>query len=218
MIDFERQLEEKDDQLRTLRSRLDGNSDEVSRLSQLQEAREDATPGRRKGKAPPIDPFDGEKPHLSFQDWLPTLQRAATWNEWTEAETLLQLAGHLRGRAGQEWALLSEGERLNLTVAITSLTSRLEPTSKVMAAQDFRHLTQHHAEPVSDFIRRLKRTFNLAYGSDGMLKETRDTLLHGQLQEGLHQHLMTSPAVSGAATYKELCMTAKNEERRQSEL
>ena len=130
----------------------------------------------------------------------------------------MQLAGHLRGRAGQEWALISEQERLSLTTATSAFTSRLEPTSKVMAAQDFRHLTQCHTEPVSDFIRRLERTFNLAYGSDGMLKETRNTLLHSQLQEGLHQHLMSSPAVSGATTYKELCMAAKNEESRQSEL
>jgi len=27
----------------------------------------------------------------------------STWNEWTEEELLLQLAGHLRGRTLQEW-------------------------------------------------------------------------------------------------------------------
>lgn len=47
-----------------------------------------------------------------------------------------------------------------------------------------------------------------------MSKETRDTLLHSQLQEGLCDELMRSPTVSGAQTYLELCLTAKNEEKR----
>ena len=51
-----------------------------------------------------------------------------------------------------------------------------------------------------------------------MSAETRDTLLHGQLQEGLRYELMRSPAVSGAQNYKELCLAAKNEEKRLSEL
>ena len=45
MIDSERQLEEKDDQIRTHPARLDGNDNEASRLSQ--EALEDATLGCR---------------------------------------------------------------------------------------------------------------------------------------------------------------------------
>ena len=65
---------------------------------------------------------------------------------------------------------------------------------------------------MSDFIRRLERTFCLAYGHDKMLAETRDALLHGQLQEGLRQHLMEAPAVSGASSYSMLCHAAKNEE------
>ena len=51
-----------------------------------------------------------------------------------------------------------------------------------------------------------------------MSLETRQTLLHGQLQEGLRYNLMKAPAVSGAQTYPELCMAAKNEEKRQAEL
>ena len=47
-----------------------------------------------------------------------------------------------------------------------------------------------------------------------MSAETRDTLLHGQLQEGLRDEIMRAPAVSGAPTYKELCLTSKNEEKR----
>lgn len=53
----------------------------------------------RSGKAPPIDSFDGENVEVRFDDWFPMLQRAATWNGWSEEETLIQLAGHLRKRA-----------------------------------------------------------------------------------------------------------------------
>lgn len=57
----------------------------------------------RRGKAPPVDSFSGETPDITFDDWLPALQRAAECNQWTDQETLIQLAGHLRGRALQEW-------------------------------------------------------------------------------------------------------------------
>ena len=87
-----------------------------------------------------------------------------------------------------------------------------------MAAQDFRHLSQADTESVANYIRRLERTFRVAYGRDNMSKETRETLLHSQLQEGLYYELMKAPAVSGAQTYKQLCMAAKNEEKRLEEL
>ena len=57
---------------------------------------------RRKGKAPPVEPFTGEDTDTHLDDWIPSLQRAATWNQWSEEEILLQLAGHLRGCALQE--------------------------------------------------------------------------------------------------------------------
>lgn len=60
--------------------------------------------------------------------------------------------------------------------------------------------------------------FKLAYGREDMYSETRDTLLHGRLQEGLKYEIMTASAVSGAQKYKELCLAAKNEERRSAEL
>ena len=82
----------------------------------------------------------------------------------------------------------------------------------------FRHATQGESESVGDFIRRLERTFHLAYGRDGMQVETCDALLYSQLQEGLRQQLMESPAVSGAADYTTLCIVSKNEERRQAAL
>jgi len=45
-----------------------------------------------------------------------------------------------------------------------------------------------------------------------MLPETRDALLYSQLQEGLRDHLVEGPAISGAANYQGLCIAAKNEE------
>ena len=83
-----------------------------------------------------------------------------------------------------------------------------------MAAQDFRPISQDEGEGVSSFIRRRERTFQLVYGRDGMLSETWDALLYGQLQEGLQDNLMEGPAVSGAVDYHALCIAAKNEERR----
>ena len=43
-------------------------------------------------------------------------------------------------------------------------------------------------------------------------------LLYSQLQEGLRYTLIKSPAVSGADSYQQLCMAAKHEEKRLSEL
>ena len=63
-----------------------------------------------------------------------------------------------------------------------------DEANKMVAAQDFRHTTQKEEEPVSNFICRLERTFKIAYGCDNMSAETRDTLLHGQLQESLCQN------------------------------
>lgn len=34
----------------------------------------------RRGKAPPVDSFSGEKAELHFEDWLPSLERATKWN------------------------------------------------------------------------------------------------------------------------------------------
>ena len=56
----------------------------------------------RHGKAAPVDPFTGECDELLWEDWLPTLERAVTWNGWSEEEKLLQLAGYLKGKVLQE--------------------------------------------------------------------------------------------------------------------
>ena len=39
-----------------------------------------------RGKTLPVDPFT-EDPEMRIDDWLPTLERAAVWNGWSEEET-----------------------------------------------------------------------------------------------------------------------------------
>ena len=136
-----------------------------------------------------------------LDDWLPTLQRAPD-------DLLIQLAGHLKGRAFQEWNLLSASEKETYKQAITALKNRLNPVSKIMATQDFCHGAQKN-EKVGDFIRGFEQLFKVAYRHDAISTETRWTLLYGQLQVGLWYWLMEAPALSGAADYQALCMAAK---------
>ena len=123
----------------------------------------------------------------------------------------MQLAGYLRGRALQEWNLLAVEDRATYEAATRVLRTRLDPGNRVLAAQDFRHAIQGDTEPVADYIQ-------IAYGHDKLAAETRETFLHSQLQEGLKYDLMKSPAVSGCQTYKDLCVSAKHEEKRVAEL
>ena len=97
--------------------------------------------------------------------------------------------------------------------AVEALRSRLDCESKVLAAQDFRHLAQREAEVVADFIRWLECTFRAIYGKERTSSETKDMLLYGQLQEGMQLQLMKAPAVSRARNYQELIIAAKNEEK-----
>ena len=85
----------------------------------------------------------------------------------------------------------------------------------MIAVQEFRHMAQKPTELVTDFIRRLEYAFRRAYGREQITMETCDALLQGQLQEGLRYAIVMAPAVSGARTYQESCIAAKNEERRQ---
>ena len=71
---------------------------------------------------------------------------------------------------------------------------------------------------MADFVRRLERMFRIAYGCDPMSNETRDALLYCQLQEGLCYEIVRGPAVLGATKYQELCIAAKNEEKRLADL
>ena len=59
----------------------------------------------QRGRAPPVEMFSGEDSESMLDDWLPALVRAAEWNGWNKPELLIQLSGHLKGRARQEWSL-----------------------------------------------------------------------------------------------------------------
>ena len=48
--------------------------------------------------------------YWNFDDWIPTLNKAATWNDWTESNALMQLDGCVHRRALQEWNLKSQSE------------------------------------------------------------------------------------------------------------
>ena len=77
----------------------------------------------RRGKAPPINHFTEEDPECWLDDWLPTLKRAVDWNSWTSEDVLIQLAGHLKGRALQKWNFLPDEERTEYSRATTALRS-----------------------------------------------------------------------------------------------
>ena len=91
-------------------------------------------PRTRRGKAPPVDPFTGEDVEVRLDDWLPSLERAKLWNDWTEDELMLQLAGHLRGRARQEWSLLGVDVKKSYVEAMKALRLCLDPGSHRLAA------------------------------------------------------------------------------------
>ena len=167
----------------------------------------------RRGKAPPVDLFHENDPEIRLDDWLPTLERAAVWNNWSDEDRLIQLAGHLRGRASQEWNLLSIADKRTYAAAVEALRARLDPGRQALAAQDFRHTMQREAETVASYITRIERAFQIAYGHENLTTETRDAFLYSQLQAGLKLSLMESPAVSGSLSYKQLCVAAKQEEQ-----
>ena len=171
-----------------------------------------------RGNALPVETFTGETTTLRFEDWLPTLERASIWDQWDETEQLLQLAGHLKGRAFQEWNLLTASKRSTYQSATESLKSRLDTGSRLLAAQGFRYAVQKDVELVVDFICRLEHLFQIAHGHEQLSAETRETFLYSQLQEGLQYKIISSPSVSGAVTYKALCVTAKQEEKRMAGL
>ena len=82
--------------------------------------------------------FYGESSGVTFEDWLQALKRAATWNHWTDEDCLVQLVGYLQKQALQEWNLLTK-EQQTFASATDALQNRLDPSSRVLAAQEFRH-------------------------------------------------------------------------------
>ena len=128
----------------------------------------------------------------------------------------MQLAGHLQGQALAEWNLLTGDEVKTLETAVKCMKEHPYPCSKVLAGQDFRRTVQGVAETVVDFICWLEKSYYVAFGNDKMSRETKDTMLYGQLQEGLRLSLIRSPSVSGAMTYQELCMPSMKRRGKQN--
>ena len=223
--EYDKIVTAKDNEIRELHSWLSDSSGssfpevwDASITSEETKSIAKVTREPRRGRAPPIDTFSGENPDIRFDDWLPALDRVSSWNEWSKQETLLQLAGYLRGRALQEWNLLSTEEQQDYDVAVKVLTLRLDQDSLMAAVQDFRHACQQDNEMVTDHIRRLERCYQLAYGKDKLSSETKEAILFGQLQAGLIYQIVKSPAVSGSQSYRALCTAAKAEEKRIAEL
>ena len=71
----------------------------------------------------------------------------------------MQLSGHLKGRALQEWKLSTSEHKISYQSAVKALREQLHPGNQTLAALDFRHTTQKTDEPVSDFIGRLEQIF-----------------------------------------------------------
>ena len=116
-------------------------------------------PTTRKGEAPSLEPFIGVGVDILFDQWLPSFERVAIWNGWGEAEKLIQLAGHLKDKALQEWSLLNAANTASYRKATSVLKERLDPSRKALAVQHFCHLSQGQQELVSDFILHLEQIF-----------------------------------------------------------
>ena len=77
---------------------------------------------------------------------------------------------------------------------------------------------------MSDYVTRLERSFQIAYGRDCLTPETRDAFLCSQLLAGLDGVSCSvwisiiQTIVSGSPSYKQLCVAAKQEEKRLIEL
>ena len=64
-----------------------GGPESLSRVASDREPPVPSVPSStHRGKAPPVNPFNGEPQEVLFEDWLPSLHRAA---EWSSSETLI---------------------------------------------------------------------------------------------------------------------------------
>jgi len=66
---------------------------------------------------------------------------AASLNTWTSDEKLIQLAGHLRSKASQEWKLLLPENKVSYQIAVKALREKLNPGNQTLAALDFCHIS-----------------------------------------------------------------------------
>ena len=103
MLAHEAIIEEKDAEIASLKAQSGmsraSNVDTTSSNDGSENTETSTVNHGRRGKAPPVDSYTGSDPELRFDDWLPTLERVAQWNSWSDEEKIMQLAGHLRGKA-----------------------------------------------------------------------------------------------------------------------
>lgn len=92
------------------------------------------------------------------------------------------------------------------------MKSHLDTGSQLPAAQDYRYTVQNGGELVADYICRLECIFQIAHGHEQLNAETTEAFLYSQLQGGLQY--IKFLCVSGALTYKALCVVVKQEEKR----
>ena len=69
--------------------------------------------------------------------------------------------------------MIHPDQRNTFAQGTEALRLHLDTASKTKAAQEFRHTAQQEVETVSDFIRRLERTFRTAYSRDVMSGDQR---------------------------------------------
>ena len=105
----------------------------------------------------------------------------------------------------------SSGNKSTYTDAVQVLRSRVDPENRVLAGQDFRHALSLWPS-TSDIWRYL---FKLLMAVTVL---ARRLFSYNQLQDGLRYSLIKSPAISGAISYQQLCITARHEEKRLNEL
>ena len=138
LAEMDGSLVEKDEEISRLKNevaRLRRSSpSDTSEIASIESGGPPVSSRVRRGKAPPVDPFTGEDPECRLDDWLPALRRSADWNGWTEGDLLIQLAGHLKGRALQVWNLIADEEKRTYSQATGALRGRLDPGSRIMAA------------------------------------------------------------------------------------
>ena len=105
------------------------------------------------GAAPPIDLFTGGNNKVRFDDCLPKLERAAA--------LVLGLGQGRQQLAGYHCRNGSTADRATYQSAVVACRTRLNPGNETLTALDFRHIVQKETESGSDFIRRLKCTFQI---------------------------------------------------------
>jgi len=144
---------------------------------------------------------------VRLDNWLPALERACLWSE---EETVMQLAGHLRNSTLLEWNLLSGEDCGTYQSTAKALRACLDSGNPTLAALDFCHAVQCDYESDTDCIRWLESIFQIGFGKGKISLETINVLLYSQLQSGLVFELSKAPAVSGAKSNGVLCLAARN--------